>query len=429
MRIHVKKTNRSQSGVLSCCSFFWPVPCGACRWNLVGHRLAFSCARHRLGRDIRAARHACGGPAELHPVHVGVRLQRDLSGELPSRGGSERLGDIIDTAVAFQFDKDSDYNASTKASGRLVLIAGGVTTAGSTRTYHVYFHGGSGSFQPAQVTPKVVLTDNITDAGQLSYRIQATGSTYYYHKQGAGFSSWIDANGNDWLSYAAGGGSAGEYRGIPNAVYPEGHFHPGKTSATSDIVSTGPVKATIHSITTDGKWECRWEIYPRFARMTMLKKDHGYWFLYEGTPGGAIQPATDFMVRSDGTQTALSTSWTADLGTNEWAYFSDPNVVTGGRSLFMVHDEDDAALDSYWTMENNMTVFGFGRNNAPTEALINAVPQHLTIGLMDGTQFTQCSKIINGAYRPMTVAAGSPGTATGAGAAGAVAGTWCDRPA
>jgi len=317
-------------------------------------------------------------------------------------------GTIIDTAVAFQFDKDSDYNASTKASGKLVLIAGGVTTAGTTRTYHVYFHGGSGSFQPAQVTPKVVLTDNVSDAGQLSYRVQATGSTYYYHKQGAGFSSWIDANGNDWLSYAPGGGSAGEYRGIPNAVYPEGHFHPGKTSATSDLVHTGPVKATIHSITTDGKWECQWEIYPRFARMTMLKRDHGYWFLYEGTPGGTIQPATDFMVRSNGTQTVLSTSWTADLSTDEWAYFSDPNVVAGGRSLFMVHEEDDAALDSYWTMENNMTVFGFGRNNAPTEALINNVPQHLTIGLMDGTQFTQCSKIINGAYRPMAVAAGSP---------------------
>ncbi len=74
----------------------------------------------------------------------------------------------------------------------------------------------------------------------------------------------------------------------------------------------------------------------------------------------------------------------------------------------MIHDEDDAALDSYWTMENNMTVFGFGRNNSPTEALINAAPQHLTIGLMDGTQYAQCSKIINGAYKPLTVAAGSP---------------------
>ncbi len=135
-------------------------------------------------------------------------------------------GVMIDTAVAFQFDKDSDYNASSKASGRLVLIMGGTTASGATRTYHVYFQGGQGSFQAAQVTPRVTLTDNITDAGQSSFRIQATGSTYYYHKQGAGFSSWVDANGNDWLSFdpTPGSGSAGEYRGIPNAVYPEGTF-------------------------------------------------------------------------------------------------------------------------------------------------------------------------------------------------------------
>ncbi len=321
-------------------------------------------------------------------------------------------GGIIDTAVAFQFDKDTDYNATSKASGRLVLIAGGTTASGTTRTYHVYFQGGSGTFQAAQVMPEVILTDNITDAGQSSFRIQATGSTYYYHKQGAGFSSWVDANGNDWLSFdpTPGSGSAGEYRGIPNAIHPavgSGSFHPGMTNSTSDIVHTGPVKATFHSMTNDGLWECVWEIYPRFARMTMTKAAGSYWLLYEGTPGGLLQPATDFMVRSDGTQTALSTTWTADIPTNEWAYFSDPNVGTGGRSLFMIHNEDDTATDIYWPMNAQMTVFGFGRNGTD-QTLLTGVPQHLTMGLMDGTQFAQSSKIINGAYRPMTVTAGSP---------------------
>jgi len=316
-------------------------------------------------------------------------------------------GTIIDTAVAFQFDKDSDYNASSKASGQLILIAGGVTASGATRTYHVYFHGGQGSFQAAQVTPLVALTDDVSDAGQLSFRIQATGSTYYYHKQGAGFSSWIDANGNDWISYAVGGGSAGDYRGIPNAGYPGGIFHPGFTTSTSDIIHTGPVKATFHSLTTDGKWECQWEIYPRFARMTMIKADRAYWFLYEGTPGGVLQPTTDFMVRSDATQTNLSVIWNEDIATNEWAYFSDPNVGTSGRSLYMIHSEDDAATDSYYPMEGNMTVFGFGREYPSTAGFLSGVPQHLTIGLMDGTQYTQCSKIINGAYKPLTVAAGA----------------------
>jgi hypothetical protein len=325
-------------------------------------------------------------------------------------------GTIIDTAVAFQFDKDSDYNASSKASGQLIIIAKGTTTAGTIRNYHVYFNGGTDSFPAAQVTQLVTLTDGVIDAGQSSFRIQATGATYYYHKLGAGFSSLVDASGNDWLGYDPTPGSAGdgEYRGTPNArLGTTGQaFHPGYTFCTSNVVHSGPVKATFRSISTDGNWECYWEIYPRFARMTMTKAAGNYWYLYEGTPGGGTDPSTLFMYRSDGTQTYLNQSWTGDIATNEWVYFSNPNEVSGGRSMFVVHNEDDTATDIYWPMypptwTGHMTVFGFGRDGSDN-ALLSGVPQHFTMGLMDGTQFAQCSKLVYGSYKPMTVSAGSP---------------------
>jgi hypothetical protein len=325
-------------------------------------------------------------------------------------------GTIIDTTVAFQFDKDSDYNASSKASGQVIIIVKGTTTAGTTRNYHVYFQGGTDSFPAAQVTQLVTLTDSVLDAGQSSFRIQATGATYYYHKLGAGFSSLVDASGNDWLGYdpTPGSGGNGEWRGTPNSkLGSTGQaFHPGYTFCTSNVVHNGPVKATFRSISTDGNWECYWEIYPRFARMTMTKAAGNYWYLYEGTPGGGTDPSTLFMYRSDGTQTYLNQSWTGDIATNEWAYFSNPSEVAGGRSLFVVHNEDDTATDIYWPMypptwTGHMTVFGFGRDGSDN-ALLSGVPQHFTMGLMDGTQFTQCSKIVFGAYKAMTVSAGSP---------------------
>ncbi|MBK7260179.1 MAG: hypothetical protein IPI01_20715 [Ignavibacteriae bacterium] len=59
----------------------------------------------------------------------------------------------------------------------------------------------------------------------------------------------VDLGGNDWINYHVGGGSAGEYRGIPNlgAI-----AHPGYTNSTSTLTSTGPLKATVSSQSTDG---------------------------------------------------------------------------------------------------------------------------------------------------------------------------------
>jgi hypothetical protein len=138
--------------------------------------------------------------------------------------------------------------------------------------------------------------------------------------------------------------------------------------------------------------------------MTMLKADHPFWLLYEGTPGGVIEPAKDFLTLSDGSQKLLSETWTADIAGEEWVYFSDPDVGASGRSLFFVQQEEDANTDSYFTLNDAMTVFGFGRDNVTPS--ITAIPSHLTIGLMEGTGFTASASTIRGAYKSLAVTLG-----------------------
>ena len=316
-------------------------------------------------------------------------------------------GNVLDPDVPWQFDKDADFNASSKASGILVLILKGTTTSSQDRTYDIYFTLSGASYTPAAVTPQITFTDNVQDAGQASYKLETSGGTYYYHKQGAGFSSWLDADGNDWLSFdpTPGSGGAGEYRGIPNSCYPEGHFHPGKTSASSTLISQGPLKVTYRSTTNDNLWECVWEVFPRYARMTMTKADHPFWLLYEGTPGGSIESSTDFMTFSDGTVKALSETWTGELSGDEWVYFSDPNTAGSGRSLYLALHENDSFTDSYFTLSEAMTVWGFGRDNVTP--YLTPVPKHMTIGLMDGTGYAASATTIRGAYKPLTPVAGT----------------------
>jgi hypothetical protein len=169
------------------------------------------------------------------------------------------------------------------------------------------------------VTDRVVVTDNVQDEGLDCVKIDTDVGTYFCYKEGGGFSSLNDKQGQDWISFNTGSGVAGEFRGILNLVPPSegGCFHPGRSFITTQIVSQGPLKATIVSTANDGKWQVKWEIFPRYARLSVLKKPASarYWFLYEGTPGGILDPTKDFVVRSNGTQTLASVTWEEDLVT------------------------------------------------------------------------------------------------------------------
>ena len=315
-------------------------------------------------------------------------------------------GTILDASVPFQFDEAAQFDASVNASGTLVFILHGMTAAHATRYFHVYFDVAGKGFTPANVPSQVVFTDNVHEEGQAGYRVQTSNALYFYHKLGGGFSSLVDVNGRDWISYSTIAGSGGSYRGIPNMVYPEGYFHPGSTSAISSVVNLGPVKATIRSVTIDGRWETLWEIFPDYARMTVLKADRAYWFLYEGTPGGVLD-AADRVTRANGVQTSAMTSWTGDVTNSEgeeWLYFTDPNVLGKARSLFVVHHEDDGAIDSYYPMNSEMTVFGFGRSK--TRAYMTQVPNRFTVGLMDHADFAPAAAVIRSAFKDLDIIVG-----------------------
>jgi len=239
--------------------------------------------------------------------------------------------------------------------------------------------------------------------GQESFRIDTPNATYYYHRFGAGFASIEDTDGRDWLGYRPGGGSAGEYRGIPNMGYPEGYCHPGKNESDSVLLSCGPVRVSIRSASRDGNWACRWDIFPRFARMTVMKTSHLYWFLYEGTPGGRLDPDTDFCIRpgaGGGIRTPASESWVGDLashvGFGEWVCFGD-----GGMVLYLAHHEDDGEIDSYYPMNGEMTVFGFGRKKL--EKYMTRLPARFTLGFCGSDDYDVISGRVASSYMPVVV--------------------------
>ena len=157
--------------------------------------------------------------------------------------------------------------------------------------------------------------------GQEALRIRAGGATWVYHLHGAGFASLIDRDGADWLSFRPWGGSDGIYRGIPNLAHPENVFHPGAETCRTAAPRAGPLRVTLEAESTDGAWACRWRVYPDHAELTVLRVGHPYWFLYEGTPGGTLDEARGFSLRSDGLRRPLSERWDEVLPEPKWIAF------------------------------------------------------------------------------------------------------------
>ena len=222
----------------------------------------------------------------------------------------------------------------------------------------------------------------------------------------------LDKNSVDWLDFhpTSGSGSAGEYRGVPNSIFSVsdatlGAYHPGKTNSTSNLVSSGPLKIVVHSATNNGKFECLWAFYPRYATMTMTKAEFDYWWLYEGVPGGTMDPSQDFMYRSDGTKQFLDVAYTGTLSSPEWVYIGDKS---GSRSIYLMHHEADAKPDCYYNMNSEMTVFGFGRDGTALNGYLDATKnQTFSMGFVEGSDFTKCADSINAVYKSITVAVGS----------------------
>ncbi len=344
-------------------------------------------------------------------VNIKVDLDQALSELGEAEAGSLQVcqvvevdgqGTVLNENVPFQFDIEDRNTAAHESTDTLALYLSGPTLAGSNRQFLAYF-GVPGEDYCIPPTPSyVTLTDAVMHEDQESYKVVTPGATYLYHKLGAGFASMLDPENLDWISYHPWGGSDGKYRGIPNLVYPEGYFHPGNTGCRSQILHNGPLKVTIVSESTDHLWACRWDISPYYATLTVQKAPQPYWFLYEGTPGGALDEDGDFIVRSTGERTPASKSWDGAIPEPEWLYFGDSHT---NRVLYLVHHEHDQEIDSYWPMEHNMTVFGFGRMHL--NKFMQLAPAHFTIGFVESNDFTTISRVIDSAYKPVDVTIGS----------------------
>jgi hypothetical protein len=284
----------------------------------------------------------------------------------------------------------------THARGTLVIELAGELGALGVGLYDVYFDLEGTNLPAAPVTPLVTWEDGVQYQGQESFRITTPSAVYTYHKEGSGFAALVDIAGNDWISYRPTGGSAGNFRGIPNLG---DAFHPGYTNGNSSILASGPLRVVIRSHTDDGLWDGTWAIYPAFAHFTLRARGANYWFLYEGTPGGLFN-TTDFMYRANGVRTRLDGSWSGDMAGPEWVYFGDLSMR---RTVYVAHHEEDTAPDMYRQMEGNMTVFGFGRDNVPCcPKFMTAVPQNFTIGFAEDSAFAAVQAVVLGATKPLT---------------------------
>ena len=173
----------------------------------------------------------------------------DLTGLLTQVGSSAAInlaslrvvevdagGAILDDAVPFQFDPAPGFDPAANASGTLIILVTGASGAGAERDYQLYFDDVNGPpVSAAPVTNLVQLTDDVQDAGQASYQIDTAVATYFFHKDGGGFSSLLDNSANDWIDHNDNVGSAGDFRGIPNIAHPDdgGYFHPGAAASAA----------------------------------------------------------------------------------------------------------------------------------------------------------------------------------------------------
>lgn len=358
-------------------------------------------------------------PQGVERIEKGADIELDLTALLAQAGGNgsadpnsvrvvevNSSGSVIDQAVPFQF-----------VGGELTIIMEGETPANQSRTYHAYFNA-TGASVPANQSPSLVsVQDGIMDEHEQSIKVTTQNATYFMHKVGAGFSSMIDAEGNDWISYKGPArqtdGAGGWWRGVP-AFLPidvgqGGLFHPGFPSGSAELVSSGRVKATIRvSSSNAGGWEALWDIYPMYAKMRTLETGNGnFSILCECAPGGQTEVARDYTVRPDGQKIPASQEVRSDIaGENgiEWTYAGDDNL---NRVLYMTHNDDNAADSSYVLQGNGgLYVFGFGRNKF--QRTISGGPQEAVFAFAETTNHEEVRAHVHSAAQELSVSVGAP---------------------
>jgi hypothetical protein len=266
-------------------------------------------------------------------------------------------------------------------------------------------------------------TENAVDdsAGGLAcYRIETPTATYFLEKSGAGLSSLLDRDGNDWLSFnpQAGSGSSGEYRGFPNAIHKQdgSYFHPKNANtdpSTPQVEHVDPQRVTITAVSGNGTWACRYDFLATHCTFTMTRMParYKYWILYEGTPGGQFDDTDWWMTSAVAQRRTMLTQHQGDIPAPEWIAFGDARL---SRALFLLHQADDPHPDTFYQMEHKMTVFGFGRRDL--DKFLDTVPRSFSIGFLETTNHVQISaamkNLLSGEAPRLGITNSGPGEVT-----------------
>jgi hypothetical protein len=241
----------------------------------------------------------------------------------------------------------------------------------------------------------------ITDAdheGRPQLKVATPTGTWYFDTAGGGLSRLIDADGKDWIGFKkeplrqSPDAAAAGFRGIPNCVHgtaDAGAGHPGHDLCTSERVGPDRIRTTGPG----GRWQWTWTFAPTHARFRMDRApaDQPWWFLYEGTPGGAFEPTKLYWGTDAGRRTDVPDFIAGQraAGTWRWAYFghaASPRVLVVGQV------QPDALTDTCGFMGNTkaglaspdgMVVFGFGRG-PKTEKYLRGGGLEFVVGLLPG---------------------------------------------
>jgi len=261
---------------------------------------------------------------------------------------------------------------------------------------------GQGKQAAKPAPPSVLLAENSVDesAGGLpAFKIETPSATYYLEKTGGGLSSLVDRDGNDWIGFSPekGSGAGGEYRGFPNAVHEQAgssYFHPKNTGtdpAKTRVERIGSHYVSIVAESESGHWSSRFEFYPTHCvfTITRMPKEQKYWVLYEGTPGGQFNRSDWWMTSDVNTHQPMTKRHEGDIPAPEWIAFGDQRAK---RALVLLHHDDDDHPDTFYQMQNKMTVFGFGRKDL--EKFQSSVGQRYSIGLVDSDSHSGISQFV-----------------------------------
>ncbi len=251
----------------------------------------------------------------------------------------------------------------------------------------------------AAAEPIVRVSETTIHGDMECFKIETPHATYLFGKRGAGFASILDRDGRDWISYAPGNLSAGEYRGLPKSGQPVKYFHCGygfdphetENVFTSEVTLRDPGHVRIRSVTKNGDADGTWDFFPTHATFTLERIPGGYWFIYEGTPGGAVD-AGDFVIRPRGHRTPLARPWAESLPWAAYGASESPHVL-----LFATHQvETEGATHVTWPHTPTpkepaplMTVFGFGRpawdDPRQHQPLLTRLPAKFSLGFTTAT--------------------------------------------